>query len=113
MQHFEGVLTRNCPRFETAGEWDAYLDGEVERVVLLLAHLEQAWVEAKRTPDDDVRRAAKVPRRQRGRVGPLLDKLQGCANGHGARVTAEEVWRRVEQEVPRRQAEVALPPSTP
>ena len=109
VQHFEDVMARACPRFETAAGWNAYLDDEIEQVVLLLAHLEQAWVEAKLTSDDDVRRAAKAPRRQRGRVQPLFEKLQGCANGHGARLEPGQVWRRVEQEVPRRQAEIALP----
>src|SRR5687767_3546061 len=62
--HFEGVMSGGCPRFASPGEWRAYLDGEIERIVLLMAHLEQAWVEAKHTGDDDVRRDAKAPRRR-------------------------------------------------
>jgi hypothetical protein len=108
-QHFEQVLGHDCPRFASAGEWRAYLDGEVERVVLLLAHLEQAWVEAKRTGDDEVRRAAKAPRKRVDQARALLDKLSGCADGHGETLPHAELWRRIEREVPRRQTDVALP----
>src|SRR5262249_32068730 len=59
--HFEGVLKTDCPRFDSSAEWKTYLDSEVERVVTLMAHLEQAWIEAKATGDDDVRREAKAP----------------------------------------------------
>jgi hypothetical protein len=108
-RHFEGVLAAGCPRFATAEEFDAYLDAELDRVVLLLAHLEEAWAEAKRTGDDDVRREAKAPRRQVERAHALLDKLQGCAGEHGRTIAPMSAWRRVEREVPRRQAAIALP----
>jgi hypothetical protein len=36
------VLAEDCPRFDSAAERRAYVDGEVERVVLLVAHLEEA-----------------------------------------------------------------------
>jgi len=49
VRHFESVLAEDCPRFDSAVERRAYVDGEVERVVLLVAHLEEAWSEAKRT----------------------------------------------------------------
>jgi hypothetical protein len=107
--HFEGVLTRDCPRFDSRGEWTAYLDGEIERVVLLMAHLEQAWIEAKHTGDDDVRRTAKAPRKRVDQARALMDKLQGCAQGNGAAFSTMSVWRRIEREVPQRQAEIALP----
>src|SRR5512145_1292588 len=77
--HFEGVLRESCPRFASPAEWDTYLDGELQRVVLLVAHVEQAWVEAKMTADDDVRRAAKAPRRRVQEARGLVDKLAGCA----------------------------------
>jgi hypothetical protein len=109
-RHFEGILAAACPQFETAREWRHYFNGEVDRVVTLLAHLEQAWAEAKTTPDDDVRRAAKAPRRQRERVPPLIEKLQACANGNGSGFTLPGVWRRIERDVPQRQSEIALPP---
>lgn len=109
-QHLEGILAAACPQFETAREWRHYFNGEVDRVVTLLAHLEQAWAEAKTTPDDDVRRAAKAPRRQRERVPPLIEKLQACADGNGSGFTVPGVWRRIEREVPQRQSEIALPP---
>jgi len=107
--HFEGVLNGDCPRFASAGEWRTYLDGEVERVVLLLAHLEQAWIEAKSTDDDDVRRTAKAPRRRVDQARALLGKLSGCASDNGASISQGDLWRRIEREVPLRQAEIALP----
>jgi hypothetical protein len=108
--HFEGVLGRDCPRFASTAEWGAYLEGELDRVVLLLAHLEEAWVEAKHTGDDDVRRAAKAPRKRADRARALVDKLSGCAEGNGASLSPMSVWRRIEREVPGRQADIALPP---
>lgn len=109
VRHLEAVLAEDCPRFPTAREWRAYLDGELERVVLLVAHIEQAWVEAKRAPDDDTRRVAKAPRRQLDRVQRLVDKLQGCAGDNGSDFQPMAVWRRIERDVPRRQADIALP----
>ena len=108
VRHFESVLAEDCPRFDSAVERRAYVDGEVERVVLLVAHLEEAWSEAKRTSDKDVRRAAKAPRTQVGQVQSLVTKLQTCM-GDGASLEPRTIWRRVEQEVPRRRAEIALP----
>ena len=107
--HFEGVLAHDCPRFASPAEWNAYFDGEIERVVLLLAHVEQAWSEAKQTGDDDVRRYAKAPRKQVDRARTLLDKLQGCASDNGAGFSPMALWRRIEREVPQRRAEIALP----
>jgi hypothetical protein len=108
-RHFEGVLRGPCALFETAADWQAYLDGEVDRVVLLVAHVEQAWVEAKETGDDDVRRAAKAPRKRLREARALLDKLQRCAGDNGAAFSPHGVWRRIEREVPHRQAEIAQP----
>ena len=108
-QRLEGVLAAACPKFETEREWRHYFNGEMDRVVTLLAHLEQAWEEAKQTGDKDVRRDAKAPRRQRERVQPLIEKLQVCAHGNGASFALPGVWRRIEREVPRRQSEIALP----
>jgi hypothetical protein len=107
--HFESVITDSCPRFPSTDAWDSYVDRETEQLVLLMAHLEQAWVEAKRTPDDDVRRAAKAPRRQTDQIRQLVDKLNSCAELNGASFAPGLIWRRVEREVPRRQAEIALP----
>jgi hypothetical protein len=107
--HFESVLKTDCPRFDSSGEWKTYLDGEVERVVTLMAHLEQAWVEAKATGDDDVRREAKAPRKRVDQARALLDKLQGCASDNGAPISQQALWRRIEREVPQRQTEIALP----
>jgi hypothetical protein len=108
--HFERMLGRECPRFDSPQEWGAYLDGEIDQLVLLMAHLEQAWIEAKHTGDDDVRRTAKAPRRRVERARALLDKLHGCAADHGATFSPMSVWRRIEREVPQRQSDIALPP---
>ncbi len=107
--HFEHVLARECPRFATPQEWRVYLDGEIDRVVLLMAHLEQAWIEAKQTGDDEVRRTAKAPRKRVEQARALLDKLSGCAEDHGAPLSPMTMWRRIERAVPPRQAQIALP----
>ena len=109
VRHFETVISEDCPRFDTAGERRAYIDGEVDRVVLLVAHLEEAWSEAKRTSDKDVRRAAKAPRAQVGQAQSLVTKLQSCVSGDGVSLEPRAIWRRVEQAVPRRRIEIALP----
>lgn len=108
-QHFDGVMSADCPHFGSRQEWTTYFDGEIDQVVTLVAHLEQAWYEATRTGDDDVRRAAKAPRKRLDQARALLDKLQGCAEGNGASFSSIGVWRRIEREVPQRQTEIALP----
>lgn len=108
-QHFEGVLREPCPRFASTDAWDSYLDGEVDRVVLLVAHVEQAWVEAKETGDDDVRRVAKAPRRRLDEARALIDKFQKCADDNGATFSALGIWQKIEREVPRRRAEIRQP----
>jgi hypothetical protein len=107
--HFDGVMSAGCPRFSSPREWSTYLDGEIDQVVLLMAHLEQAWYEATRTGDDDVRRTAKAPRKRMDQARALLDKLQGCAEDNGAAFSSMSVWRRIEREVPQKQSEIALP----
>jgi hypothetical protein len=108
-EHFDGILTADCPKFGSLQEWNAYFDAEIERVVLLVAHLEQAWFEATRTGDDDVRRTAKAPRKRLDQARALMDKLQGCAEGNGTSVNSQSVRRRIEREVPQKQVEIALP----
>jgi hypothetical protein len=107
--HFEAILTNGCPRFPSAAAWDAYVDAEMDQVVLLVAHLEQAWAEAKRTDDDDVRRTAKAPRRQRDQARQLVEKLATCAEMNGAAFAPMLLLRRVERDLPQRRMEVALP----
>jgi len=109
-QHFESVISQPCRHFASPGGWQAYFDSEVDRVVLLWAHVEQAWIEAKQTGDDEVRRAAKAPRKHLEDARALLDKLQTCAADNGASFSQGTVWRKIEREVPRRQAQIALPP---
>jgi hypothetical protein len=101
-QHFETVLNASCPRFASPAEWDRYLDSEVERV-------EQAWVEAKTTGDDELRRVAKAPRKRLDQARLLLGKLSGCADANGSPLNQGGLWRRIEREVPQRQIEIALP----
>jgi hypothetical protein len=112
-QHFDSVLRSPCPHFASADEWNAYFDGEVDRVVLLVAHVEQAWVEAKQTGDDDVRRAAKAPRKRLQEARGLLDKLQRCAGDNGASFSPIGVWGKIEREVPQRQADITQPQAQP
>src|SRR4029450_9805988 len=105
--HFEGVLRGECPQFASAVQWRAYLDGAVEPVGVLRAHLARA--QSNGHHDDDVRRPAKAPRRRVDQARALLGKLSGCASGNGASISQGELWRRIEREVPQRQAEIALP----
>jgi len=109
IEHFEALVAGDCPRFTSPNEWNAYADGEIERIVLLVAHVEQAWVEAKRTGDDDVRRSAKVPRRRMDEAPQILTKLSACAETNGVTLEPGTVYRRIERELPRRQSEIALP----
>ena len=108
-EHFETLVGAECPRFASAAEWNAYVEGEVDQMLLLAAHLEQAWVEAKRTGDDDVRRAAKAPRRRLEDAPQLIDKLTACAQDNGTTFSPGPVYRRIERDLPTRQAEIALP----
>jgi hypothetical protein len=108
-RYFEGVLAAGCPRFASATAWRTYLDGEVDRVVLLVAHLEQAWLEAKQSPDDEVRRTAKAPRKRLDQTRAFVEKLQHCAGDNGSSLGPSGLWRRIEREVPRKQAEITLP----
>src|SRR5499426_3998316 len=109
VRHFESVISEDCPRFDSVADRRAYIDGEVDRVVLLVAHLDEAWSEAKRTSDKDVRRVAKAPRAQVGQAQSVVTKLRTCADGDGVNLEPRVVWRRIESEVPRRRAEIALP----
>jgi hypothetical protein len=109
VQHFETFVAGACPRFATTDEWKAYADREIDRMLNLAAHVEQAWVEAKRTGDDDVRRSAKAPRRRLDDAPQILNKLMSCAQDNGASISPGSVVRRIERDLPRRQAEIALP----
>ena len=108
-QQLEAVLAADCPRFSSVQEWDAFLDRGVEQVLLLVAHLEQAWAEAKRTPDDGVRQAAKAPRRRIDEAPLVVEKLTACAESNGTTFSPGRVYRRIERDLPARQADIALP----
>ena len=109
IEHFETFVAGDCPRFSTPTAWDAYAEGEIDRMLLLAAHAEQAWVEAKRTGDDDVRRAAKAPRRRLDEAPKILNKLSACAEDNGVTLSPGSVYRRLERDLPRRQSEISLP----
>ena len=109
VRHFETVIAEDCPRLDNADDRRAYIDGEVDRVVLLVAHLDEAWSEAKRTSDKEVRRVAKAPRARVDEAQTLVTKLQACAGDDGVKLELRVIWRQIEQEVPRRRAEIALP----
>jgi hypothetical protein len=108
--HFEAVMRSGCPRFTTTSQWDAYVNGETDKVILLAAHMEQAWVEAKTTGDDEVRRTAKAPRRRMEEGRALVAMLSACAEANGTTLQTGALYRHIERELPRRQAEIALPP---
>jgi hypothetical protein len=107
--HFESVIADGCPSFPAPAGWETYVSAETEQLVLLMAHLEQAWLEAKRTGDDELRRTAKAPRAQGDHLRQLVEKLRECAEANGTAFSPSAVWRRVERDVPRRQADIALP----
>ena len=109
IEHFEALVAADCPRFASAAEWNVYLGREVDQMLLLAAHVEQAWVEAKRTGDKDVRRAAKAPGRRIEEAVQIVDKLSACAEENGTTFSPGPVYRRLERDLPRRQAEIALP----
>jgi hypothetical protein len=109
IQHFEGFVAGDCPRFTTPAEWDSYAEAEIDRMLMLAAHAEQAWAEAKRTGDDDVRRFAKAPRRRLDDAPLILTKLATCAETNGVRLEPASVYRRLERDLPRRQSDIALP----
>jgi hypothetical protein len=109
VEHFETFVAAECPRFDTLDEWNAYAEQEIDRMLLLAAHAEQAWVEAKRTGDDEVRRIAKAPRRRLDDAAQILNKLAACAEGNGTTLSPGSVYRRLERDLPARQADIALP----
>ena len=109
IQHFEGFVAGECPRFATPAEWNTFAEAEIDRMLMLVAHAEQAWTEAKRTGDDDVRRSAKGPRRRLDEAPQILTKLSSCAETNGVSLEPGSVYRRIERELPRRQSEIALP----
>jgi hypothetical protein len=103
------VLAEPCPRFQSHAEWDQYEDARVEDVVLLLAHLKQALAEAKTVKDEELRREARAPRSRAEEARRLVAKLQGCAVMNDAALDLVGIMRRIEEEVPRRRAEIKLP----
>ena len=109
IEHFQAFVATECPHFGTVQEWNTYADAEIDRMLLMVAHAEQAWVEAKRTGDDLVRQSAKAPRRRLDEAPRILDKLVTCAENNGVTLSPGSVYRRIERDLPRRQSEIALP----
>jgi hypothetical protein len=108
-EHFEAVVSQDCPRFATSAEWRRYVDAEIDLLILMVAHLDEAWAEARRTGDDDVRRTAKAPRRRKDEARAALEKVQRCAADNGASFSTFAVVRKIERELPSRRATIALP----
>jgi hypothetical protein len=109
VQHFEEFVAGSCPHFATPAEWETYANREIDQMLNMVAHAEQAWVEAKRTGDDTVRQAAKAPRRRLDEAPKILEKLSGCAQDNGVDLSPGTVYRRIERDLPKRQSEIALP----
>ena len=110
VEHFEALVAADCPRFASATEWNVYVVREVDQMLLLAAHAEQAWVEAKRTGDKSVRRVAKERGGRRiEEAMQVVDKLSTCAQENGTTFSPGPVYRRLERDLPQRQAEIALP----
>ena len=86
-----------------------YAAGGIDKVGELVAAYRQAWREARRTEDEELQRAARAPREQVHRAKALVDKLRHCAGESGDALAPLELWRRLERDVPRRQAEIQLP----
>ncbi len=103
------VLSEPCTRFPTRDEWTHFQEAQLDDVVLLLAHLEQAWIEAKAGRDAALRREAKAPKRRTADGQRFVEKFQTCAAENDASFDPFELWRRIEREIPPRQAEIALP----
>jgi hypothetical protein len=110
IEHFETLVGSACPRFASTVEWNVYLARETDQMLLLAAHAEQAWVEAKRTGDKSVRQAAKERGGRRiDEAIQVVDKLTLCAEENGTTFSPGPVYRRLERDLPQRQAEIALP----
>jgi hypothetical protein len=109
IQHFEGFVAGECPRFTSVAEWETFAERQIDQMLMLVAHAEQAWLEAKRTGDDDVRKSAKAPRRRLDDAPQILTKLSACAETNGVILPPATVYRRIERDLPRRQSEIALP----
>lgn len=107
--HFERVLREPCPRFVSPAEWDRFLDGEVERAVLLAAHLKEASSAARATRDEEAIRLARAPQRRAEEAYGLAAKLQTCAQDNGTALDLWSIAHRIEREVPQRRAEIRLP----
>ena len=105
----DAVLAEPCPDFSTPAEWKQFQEARINDVVLLMAHLEQAWIEAKAVKDDELRREAKAPRQRIAEGRQLVEKLQTCAARNHTSIDPLGVWLRIEREVPHRQAVIALP----
>jgi len=56
-----------------------------------------------------MRRSAKAPRARVSEAQSLVATRQTCAGDDGATLEPRAIWRRIEREVPRRRAEIALP----
>jgi hypothetical protein len=108
--HFEAVLALDCPRFDDPLQWQRYVDAEIDRAVLLAAHLREASAEARRAGSHELRELARSARHRFRDGRALYRKLNACARANGGSLGLLALYRRMEADLPGRQAEIALPP---
>jgi hypothetical protein len=98
-----------CPRLPGRAAWDAHLAALVDEGVTLAAHLAEAWREAKRADDAELRARVKATKRRllTGDPVALVTKLTRCAWHHGSVLDVVAVWRHAAAEVPERRRQVA------
>lgn len=98
-----------CRRFESPAAWNRYLAGLVDQGITFVAHLEEAWREAKRADDPALRARVKAARRRMlvGDPVRLVRKLVSCAARNGSPLDLWTLWTRAAAEEPRRRGEVA------
>jgi hypothetical protein len=98
-----------CPRLPGRAAWDAHLAALVDEGVTFAAHLAEAWREAKRADDAELRLRVKATKRRllTGDPVALVTKLSRCAWNHGSVLDVMAVWRRAADEVPGRRRQVA------
>jgi hypothetical protein len=98
-----------CRRLASPAAWDAYLASLVDEGMTLVAHLDEATREAKRSGDAALR--ARVAATKRRFIPPdpagVVARLARCARQNGAVLDTRAHWERVTAEIPGRRLAVA------